>query len=143
MPAKNGDTVFVHYTGTLSDGTEFDSSRGGEPLEAVLGREALIPGFEKALAGMEIGGKKTVTIRPEEAYGEHLPELVLTLSREDIPPDVEPEIGMMVQMAMAEGEGEEFEAVITDVTDSEITLDANHPLAGEALTFELELMGVK
>lgn len=141
MPAKNGDTVFVHYTGTLNDGTEFDSSRGGEPLEAVLGREMLIPGFEKALVGMEPGDKKSITIQPEEAYGEHMAELILTLPRADIPSGMEPEPGMMVEMSMAEGE--EFEAMITEVTANEITLDANHPLAGEVLTFELELVGIK
>ena len=141
MPAKNGDTVLVHYTGTLADGAVFDSSRDGEPLEATLGDGMLIPGFEKALAGMSAGDVKTVVIQPQEAYGEHLPELVLVIPREDVPDTIKPEPGMMVQLAMTHGE--EFEAAITDVNEKEVTLDANHPLAGEALTFEIELVGVK
>lgn len=141
MPAKNGDTVLVHYTGTLADGAVFDSSRDGEPLEATLGDGMLIPGFEKALAGMSAGDIKAVVIQPQEAYGEHLPELVLVIPREDVPDTIKPEPGMMVQLAMTHGE--EFEAAITDVNEKEVTLDANHPLAGEALTFEIELVGVK
>lgn len=141
MPAKNGDTVQVHYTGTLDDGTVFDSSTDGEPLEVTLGKEMLIPGFESALIGMEPGEKKTVTIAPQDAYGEHMPELVLTLPRADVPTHVKPEPGMMVQLAMTHGE--EFEAVVVDVDDESVTVDANHPLAGENLTFALELMAVK
>ena len=140
MPAKNGDTVRVHYTGTLDDGTVFDSSDDREPLEATLGEEMLIPGFENALLGMEPGEKKTVTIAPENAYGEHMEELILTLPRQDVPSHMKPEPGMMVQLAMAHGE--EFEALITDVTDETVTLDANHPLAGETLTFALELVSI-
>ena len=141
MPAKNGDTILVHYTGTLADGTPFDSSRDGDPLEATLGQGMLIPGFESALLGMEPGETKTVTIQPDQAYGEHLEELVLSLPRNDVPSDVTPEVGMMVQLTMSHDE--EFEAVVTDVTDTEVTVDANHPLAGEPLTFELEMMEIK
>jgi len=141
MPAKNGDTVLVHYTGTLSDGTMFDSSRDGDPLEAVLGSNMLIAGFENALLGMEEGEKKTVTIQPAEAYGEKMEELVLTLPRDDAPSHMEPEPGMVVQLSTEDDE--EFEAIITEVTAESIVLDANHPLAGEALTFELELMEIK
>lgn len=141
MPAKNGDTVLVHYTGTLSDGNMFDSSRDGDPLEAVLGGNMLIAGFENALLGMEEGETKTVTIQPEEAYGERIEELILSLPREDAPSHMEPEVGMLVQLSTEDDE--EFEAVITEVTDENIVLDANHPLAGEALTFELELMEIK
>lgn len=141
MAAKNGDTVLIHYTGTLKDGTVFDSSRNSDPLEATLGQEMLIPGFEKAILGMEVGDKKNVTIQPQEAYGDHIPELVLSLPRDDVPAHMKPEPGMTVQLAMADGQ--EFEAVITDVTDTAITLDANHPLAGEALTFDIELVSVK
>lgn len=141
MPAKNGDIVLVNYTGKLADGTVFDSSEGREPLEASLGENMLIPGFENAVLGMEIGEKKTVTVSPEDAYGERIEELVLVLPREDAPSHMAPEPGMMVQLAMEHGE--EFEAVITEVSDTEITVDANHPLAGEALTFELELVAIK
>lgn len=141
MPAQNGDTIRVHYTGTLSDGTMFDSSRDGDPLEAVLGQDALIPGFEAALLGMEEGESKTVTIQPDDAYGEHLEDLVLALPRSEVPAHMKPEVGMMVQLA--DENDEEFEAVIVDVSDEAFTLDANHPLAGEALTFELEMVAIK
>lgn len=141
MPAKNGDTALIHYTGRLADGAIFDSSEGREPLEAVLGENMLIAGFENAILGMEIGEKKTITIPPEDAYGEHMEELVLTLPRRDTPAHMTPEPGMLVQLALEQGE--EFEAVITEVTDTEIIVDANHPLAGEALTFAIELVSCK
>lgn len=141
MPAKNGDTLLVHYTGTLDDGTVFDSSTGGEPLEATLGEGMLIPGFENALIGMSAGEKKTVTIPPEDAYGEHLDELVFPMPRADVPSHVRPEPGMLVQLAMENDE--EFDAVVIDVDDETVTLDANHPLGGETLTFELEIVAVK
>lgn len=141
MPAKNGDVVLVNYTGKLADGTIFDSSEGCKPLEASLGENMLIPGFENAIFGMEIGDKKTVTVQPEDAYGERVEELILVLPREDAPSRVPPEPGMIVQLAMAHGE--EFEAVVTAVTETEITVDANHPLAGEALTFDIELVEIK
>ena len=141
MLVKNGDTVLVHYTGTLDDGTVFDSSAEREPLEATLGKGMLIPGFENALLGMSAGEKKTVTISRENAYGDHLAELVLTLPKESAPTHVQPEIGMMVQLAMESGE--EFDAVIIDVDETTVTMDANHPLAGEDLIFELELVSIK
>ena len=141
MTAKNGDTVLVHYTGTLADGTEFDSSRDGEPLESVLGQQMLIPGFENALIGMEEGERKTVTIPPEDAYGEPIEDLVLTLPRSEVPPHITAEIGTMVRLTAEDDQ--EIDAIIVDVTDENIVLDANHPLAGEALTFELELISIK
>ena len=141
MPAKDGDTVLVHYTGTLDDGTMFDSSREGAPLEAVLGQRMLIPGFETAIVGMNVGDTKTVTIPPEQAYGERMEDLIIVLPKEEIPAHMTPEVGMLVQLATEDEE--EFEAMITDIGDEGLTLDANHPLAGEALTFELELMEIK
>lgn len=143
MPAKNGDTVLVHYTGTLSDGTMFDSSRDGDPLESVLGKGMLIPGFEEAILGMEEGDAKTVTIQPAQAYGDRVDELVLTLPLSEVPAHLKPEVGMMVQLSSEDDDEEEFEAVVTDISDTDLTLDANHPLAGEALTFELELVQIK
>ena len=140
MPAKNGDTVLVHYIGTLADGTMFDSSRDGEPLESVLGQGMLIPGFENAILGMEVGESKTVDIEPDQAYGQRLEELMILLPKEEIPAHMSPEVGMLVQLSTEEGE--EFEAMIAEVTEEGLILDANHPLAGEALTFELELMQV-
>lgn len=141
MPAKNGDTVLVHYTGSLEGGVVFDSSREREPLEAVLGENMLIAGFENAVLGMAAGEVKRIAVPPAEAYGERLEELVLTLPRNDLPGHMIPEPGMMVSLAM-EG-GEEFEAVVTKVGEREVTLDANHPLAGETLYFDLELVAVK
>ena len=141
MPAKNGDTILIHYTGTLADGTVFDSSKDREPLEASLGDNMLISGFENAVIGMKPGEKKKITIQPNDAYGERMEELVFTLPRQDMPGHMTPEPGMMISLAM-EG-GEEFEAVITDVNDMEISVDANHPLAGEPLNFELELVEIK
>lgn len=141
MPAKNGDTVLVHYTGSLEGGVVFDSSREREPLEAVLGENMLIAGFENAVLGMTAGEVKRIAVPPAEAYGERLEELVLTLPRNDLPGHMIPEPGMMVSLAM-EG-GEEFEAVVTKVGEREVTLDANHPLAGETLYFDLELVAVK
>lgn len=140
MPAKNGDTVLVHYTGTLDDGTVFDSSRDRDPLEATLGEGMLIPGFENALLGMNPGDVKDIAIPPAEAYGEHIEDLIINIPREEVPPHVEPEVGMVVQFAT--DEGEDFEATITEVTDDEIILDANHPLAGETLKFNLELVKI-
>ena len=140
MGAKNGDTVRVHYTGTLEDGTVFDSSADREPLEVVLGEEMLIPGFEAALLGLAAGDKITVTIEPEDAYGEHTEELTLTVPREELPAHMTPELGLALQIAT--DEGMEFEAVITNVTDTEVSLDANHPLAGQRLTFAIELVEI-
>ena len=141
MPAKNGDTVRVHYTGTLEDGTVFDSSLDRDPLEVTLGEGMLIPGFENALLGMKKGESKTVVIKPEDAYGEHQEDLVLQISRANVPPHIKPETGALVQLSM-EG-GEELEAMITEVTTMAVTLDANHPLAGEELTFAIKLEDIR
>ncbi|MDR3073873.1 MAG: peptidylprolyl isomerase [Deltaproteobacteria bacterium] len=141
MPVKNNDTILVHYTGALNDGSVFDSSRDRAPLEAALGENMLIPGFENALIGMEIGGKKTVVIPPADAYGERLDTLIFSLPRADVPGHIRPEPGVMVNLTMENGE--EFEALITEVSDTEITVDANHPLAGETLTFDLELVDIR
>lgn len=141
MPAKNGDTVLVHYTGTLSDGTMFDSSRDGDPLEAALGEDMLIPGFEEAILGMEEGDTRTVTIQPDKAYGDRVDELILTLPLCEVPAHLKPEVGMMVQLSTEDDE--DFEAIVTEISDTDLTLDANHPLAGETLTFELELIQIK
>ena len=126
----------VHYTGTLDDGTEFDSSRDGFPLDFVVGSGQLIDGFDNAVRGLAVGESVTVRIEPAEAYGEPIPELI-----QDVPIDAVPEgvvqqlrIGMMVPVA------DGMQAMVTHITDTAITLDANHPLAGEALTFEIELV---
>ena len=134
---KNGDTVKVHYTGTLADGTVFDSSLEREPLEFTLGEGQLIPGFEKTVLGMSAGESRTVTIPAEEAYGPYREEMVLEVPRTQLPADMQPQVGMQLQVGEEQGEG--MLVQITQVTDTNITLDANHPLAGKDLTFNIQL----
>lgn len=140
MSIKNGDTVFVHYTGTLDDGTEFDSSKGREPLEFVMGGGTIIPGFETALEGRAVGDKVSVTIAPEQAYGERNDEMIILVPRAEVPEHIEPEEGMWLQIAVDEGD---LDVVISRVTDEEVELDGNHPLAGKALNFEIEVVDLK
>ena len=137
---KDGDTVKVHYTGTLEDGAVFDTSEEREPLEFTLGQGQLIPGFEKAVIGMNEGDKTTVDIPSEEAYGEAREDLVITVPKDQLPEDVEPQVGMQLQVNQPEGQP--IPVRITEVGDSELTLDANHPLAGQDLTFKIELVEV-
>lgn len=137
--AEIGDTVQVHYTGTLDDGSKFDSSQGREPLQITLGQGQVIPGFENAVVGMSEGETKSVTLPPEEAYGERNPQLIHTVAREQIPADIDLEVG--IQLAATDGEGRETRLMVLEVSDANVTLDANHPLAGLALTFELQLEG--
>lgn len=137
---KEGDTVKVHYTGKLNDGSVFDTSREREePLEFTLGQGQLIPGFEKAVEGMEIGDSTTVEIPTDEAYGERRDDLELEVSREELPDNIEPEVGMQLQMQQQQN-GKAIPVQITDVTDEKVKLDANHPLAGKDLTFDIELV---
>lgn len=138
--AKNGDTVKVHYTGKLSDGTLFDTSEGNEPLEFDLGSGQVIEGFEEAIIGMKQGDKKTVTIPVEKAYGDINEQYVLKAPRNKLPQDLEPFVGL--QLLMPVPNSEPVPVTVTDFNDEEITLDANHPLAGKELTFDLELVGV-
>ncbi|MEO8894214.1 MAG: peptidylprolyl isomerase [Coleofasciculaceae cyanobacterium] len=140
VQAKSGDTVKIHYTGRLKDGTEFDSSAEREPLEFTIGGEQVIPGFEQAVLGMALGESKTEEIPMDQAYGPHLEEMVLEVSREQIPPDINPEVGQQLQIQQANGQS--VPVFVTEVTDNQITLDANHPLAGEDLTFEIELVEI-
>lgn len=139
--AKSGDTVQVHYTGKLADGSVFDSSRDGDPLEFTLGEGEVIPGFENAVINMEPGDQKTVTISADDAYGSHNDEMIATVDRGQFPPDVLPEIGQ--QYEMQRDDGQMFVMTVTDITENEVTLDANHPLAGEDLSFDIELMGIE
>ncbi len=140
MTAKNGDTIFAHYVGTMEDGTEFDSSRGNDPLEFVLGKGMVIAGFENAVRGRAVGDKIKVTLPPSEAYGERSEEMVLQVPRSEVPADIEPEEGMMLQIGMEDGE---MDVIISRVTDDEVELDANHPLAGRILTFDIEIVKIK
>ncbi|MFV0350574.1 MAG: peptidylprolyl isomerase [Halodesulfovibrio sp.] len=136
---KDGDSVKVHYTGTLNDGTVFDSSRDREPLEFTMGSGMLIPGFESAVLGMGVGNTTKVTIAPENAYGDVNEELVLDVPRSQVPGHITPEVGMMLQLQTEEGV---MEVVIAAVNDDSIVLDANHPLAGQELTFEIEVVAI-
>lgn len=138
--AKLGDTVSVHYTGRLEDGTVFDSSEGGQPLEFALGAGNVIPGFEKAVLGMSPGDSKTMTIPSDDAYGPYFEERVLVVDRQQIPPELPVDVGGQLQLQQ-EG-GMVIPVVITDVTEAEVTLDANHPLAGEDLTFDIRLVAI-
>ncbi len=135
--AQNGDTVQVHYTGRLDNGDVFDSSDGGEPLEFQVGAGQVIPGFDEGVRGMPVGAKKTVEIEADEAYGPRAEQLINTISRAGINlGDTTPEVGLSLVMHIADGQ--EIPVTITEVTDTHITLDANHPLAGEKLIFEIE-----
>ena len=138
--AKSGDSVKVHYTGSLDDGTIFDSSRDREPLEFTIGSNMVIPGFENAVTDMEPGATKTITIASADAYGPRNPELVHQLERSQIPEGVELTPGAPLQ---AEGpNGETVLLTVVEVSETNVTLDANHPLAGRDLTFEIELVSI-
>jgi peptidylprolyl isomerase len=134
------DTVKVHYTGKTDDGVVFDSSREREPLQFTMGQGQLIPGFENAVEGMKTGETTTVRIPSEEAYGEVKPEMMVDIERKQIPPDIKPELGMVLQMQQPNGQP--MNVTVKGVTDTHVTLDANHPLAGEALTFDIELVEI-
>jgi peptidylprolyl isomerase len=136
--AKRGDNVKVHYTGKLADGTVFDSSDGGDPLEFAVGSGQVIQGFEEGVVGMKVGESKVVEIPVAKAYGERQDEMVIQAPIEQVPPDLKPELGMRLEMGGANGEI--LRVVIVEIADTHITLDANPPLAGEDLTFEIELV---
>jgi len=138
--AKSGDTVKIHYTGTLGDGTEFDSSAGREPLEFAIGSGQVIPGFDSAVDGMTVGDSKTVTIPAGEAYGERHDQLVQEVPKTALPDDMKPEIGMQLQSQGPDGQVMNLQ--VTAVEVESITVDGNHPLAGQALTFAIELVEI-
>ena len=135
---KNGDTIRIHYTGTLEDGSEFDSSKGKNPIEFTVGSTKLIPGFENGVIGMKIGDKKTVTIPPEDAYGVIREDLTAKIDKNDLPKKMTPEVGMPLQLKKPDGGS--MNVMITEVDADSVTFDANHPLAGRTLMFDLELV---
>jgi len=142
MPhAKSGDTVQVHYTGKLEDGTVFDSSADRDPLEFTLGEGRVIPGFERAVTGMQPGESKTTTIPPDQAYGPHRDDMVATIKRDQLPDHLDPSVGQ--QLSVRQESGRQFNVTITAVSEQSITIDANHRLAGKSLVFDLELVAVK
>lgn len=138
--AKKGDTVSVHYTGKLEDETVFDSSTGGDPLSFTIGSGQIIPGFETGVIGMSPGETKTVTIEPEQGYGPYRDDQIIEVGLDRLPDDLDPEIGQRLQVQQQNGQT----AVVTvkEVTDGAVKLDANHPLAGKNLTFDIELVSV-
>ncbi|NTV02830.1 MAG: peptidylprolyl isomerase [Chlorobiaceae bacterium] len=138
--AKHGDTVRVHYTGTFDDGTVFDSSAEREPLQFTIGSGQVIPGFDNAVLNMTLGEKKTVNIPADQAYGPRSEELVAEIGRDRLPADLEVEIGQQLQVGLADG-GQTV-VLIVDLNDETVTLDANHPMAGMDLNFELELIEI-
>jgi peptidylprolyl isomerase len=136
----NGDKVKVHYTGKYEDGTVFDSSNNRDPLDVEVGAAQVIKGFEDALMGMEKGDKKTITITPDQGYGPYDPALVIEMPNANIPEDITPEIGMKLRLS---GDKEQsVMVVISEIGDESIKLDANHPLAGKVLFFDLELVNI-
>ena len=138
--AQNGNTVKVHYTGKLEDGTQFDTSTSGDPLEFTLGGGQIIPGFEKAILGMQPGDSKTVTIPSADAYGEHREDMVVVVEKTQFPDHIKPQVGQQLEMRQANNQP--LNVVVTDITDEDVTLDANHPLAGKDLVFDLELVAI-
>jgi len=138
--AKRGDTVRINYTGTLNDGQQFDSSEGREPLEFVVGSGQIIKGLDAAIPGMAVGDKKDVNVPCAEAYGEHNPEAKQAVPREQIPAEIPLEIGTQLQMQTPQGQV--VPVTVAEVTEAEVTLDANHPLAGQDLNFAIEIVGI-
>ncbi|MHC4572120.1 MAG: FKBP-type peptidyl-prolyl cis-trans isomerase [Planctomycetota bacterium] len=138
--AKSGDTVKVHYTGRLDDGTVFDSSAARDPLELTIGGDRLIPGFEQAVVGMNLGESKTVEIPADEAFGPYREELVTEVERSKLPMDIVPEVGQ--KLNMTDVGGQTTVVTVAEVSESSITIDTNHPLAGKDLTFDIELVQI-
>ena len=137
---KDGDKVKVHYHGKLRSGETFDSSEGREPLEFTVGGGQVIKGFDDGVKGMKVGDKKTVEIEVENAYGAKNEEMVVEFPKNQFPPDLNPEVGM--QLMMSNGNGQQFPVVIKEVREESVVLDANHPLAGQELIFDLELVEI-
>ena len=138
--AQVGDMVKVHYTGKLVDGTTFDTSMQREPLEFTLGEGDLIPGFEQAVLGMAPGESKTATILADQAYGPHHSERVIDIERHHLPTDLQPELGQRLNLTRPDGTS--LTVMVTAVTEEQVTLDANHPLAGKDLIFDIMLMEI-
>jgi peptidylprolyl isomerase len=139
--AQQGDTVTVHYTGKLDSGEVFDSSQGRDPLEFTVGSGQVIPGFDQAVDGLAVGESREVRIEPDDAYGQPREDLVVDVDRSQFPGDADPAVGQQVQVQVAPGQNRV--ATIAEVADATIKLDLNHPLAGEPLTFEVELVEIQ
>jgi peptidylprolyl isomerase len=138
--AKQGDIVKLHYMGKLPDGTIFDTSRERHPLQFTIGNGQVIAGFEQAVIGMKVGESKTARIPMEQAYGPHREDMVVTMDRSKLPPGVNPMVGQRLELTQVDDQTSLV--TVTNVTESTLTLDANHPLAGKELTFDIELVGI-
>lgn len=137
---QSGHTIKVHYTGRFEDGMIFDSSMGGNPLEFTLGKHEVIQGFEEAALGMGVGDTKTVSIGPKDAYGDYNENLVVDMPREYFPEEISPEVGM--RLIIVDNNGEEMPVIVSDIQEESVRLDANHPLAGKTLIFDIELVEI-
>ncbi len=138
--AKQGDTVQLHYTGKLQDGTVFDTSRQRMPLKFTIGQGQVIPGFEQAVLGMKVGDTKTTVIPVDQAYGPRRDDMVITMSKSQLPQGMDPQVGQRLELTQEDNTN--FLVTVTATTATELTLDANHPLAGKELTFDLELVKI-
>jgi peptidylprolyl isomerase len=139
--AKNGDKVIIEYAGYLDDGTVFDSTAGSEPFEFTLGEEQVIVGFEKAVLEMEVGETKTVSIPAVEAYGPYREDRIVEIGREQCPPDLELKVGQQLQISASGGNS--VVATVIKISDTIVKVDANSPLAGKDLTFEIRLLKIR
>jgi peptidylprolyl isomerase len=137
---KPGDTVKVHYTGKLEDGSVFDSSFDRDPLEFTIGQQTVIPGFEQAVVGMGVGETITARVPSDDAYGPRRPDMMIDVDRTQLPQDMEPEIGQRLEVRQASGQS--TTVVIAEVNEDSVTLDANHPLAGQDLIFDIQLLEI-
>ncbi|UCE22685.1 MAG: peptidylprolyl isomerase [Candidatus Aminicenantes bacterium] len=137
---KKGDTIKVHYSGKLEDGREFDSSLNRQPIQFEVGAGKVIKGFEDAVVGLEIGEKKTVTIPAKDAYGSYDENLLIEIPKKNVPEGITPEVGMRLQLVNQLGQS--AHVVVTEILDETVRLDANHPLAGKTLVFELEILEI-
>jgi peptidylprolyl isomerase len=138
--AKNGDTVAIHYRGSLDDGSVFDSSEGRDPLQFEVGSGQIIPGLDAEIPGMKVGDSKTVVVEPDQAYGQVMPDAKQTVPRADIPDSIPLEVGMPLQVQTQQGQ--DISVRVAEISDESVVLDANHPLAGETLKFEIELVSI-
>ncbi len=139
--AQQGNTVRVHYTGRLDDGSVFDSSEGGEPLEFTIGQGQMIPGFEQGVVGMELGESRTVIIAANQAYGVYQPQGVIEVDRSEIPPTIQLEVGLQLQATGPDGRPAQL--TVIELSEDKVKMDGNHPLAGKDLTFEIEVIGIR
>ncbi len=137
---KDGDTIKIHYTGRLDDGTTFDTSIDKDPLEFTVGKHDVIPGMEEAVIGMEPGGEKTITIASNDAYGPYHEEMVVVVDRSEFPEEMDIEIDQ--QLSVMLDDEQSIIVTVTEINDENVTLDANHPLAGEDLTFDIQLVEI-